>query len=410
MALSGPQSFVILKLNDPSRRNEPPKQFGVNFKPVLNYKISIFYRSLVSNSITRSIYISKLSCAKFDHVRNMGIVMPDQKGDNDDGNGNMPPPGNGSSGGGGGGGGGDGGDDEDDHQEKEFGPLMKFDEVMEVVESHGVNLPKDMSEAAKATGLRKLILTRYLDLQTSGWILGFLTRNFVMFRNRMLADPSFLFKVGAEMVIDSCSVTVAEVHKRGKDFWDEIELFAADFLVGIVVDIALVGLLAPYTRFEKQSVANGGLFSGLKNSVAALPSSVFEFERPGSKFSAQQRIATYFYKGLLYGSVGFGCGLVCQGFANMVMNAKRRIHASEHDVSVPVPPLMQSAVLWGIFLAVSANTRYQIINGLESVVEASSLAKQVPLVARTFTIGVRLSNNIYGWMQFVDCAKWSGVQ
>ncbi|KAJ0527413.1 hypothetical protein HanHA300_Chr09g0333731 [Helianthus annuus] len=28
--------------------------------------------------------------------------------------------------------------------------------------------------------------------------------------------------------------------------------------------------------------------------------------------------------GLLYGSVGFGCGLIGQGIANMIMNAKRR--------------------------------------------------------------------------------------
>lgn len=29
--------------------------------------------------------------------------------------------------------------------------------------------------------------------------MGFLTKNFAMFRNRMLADPSFLFKVGTEV-------------------------------------------------------------------------------------------------------------------------------------------------------------------------------------------------------------------
>lgn len=122
--------------------------------------------------------------------------------------------------------------------------------------------------------------------------------------------------------------------------------------------------------------------------------SVFEAERPGCRFSVQQRIATYFYKvpemiisrmpyaleisvitvtglwsilvhvvisrfchilygmrfryffvtvscyrfpsfylnwmsgiffiqGILYGSVGFGCGIVGQGIANAIMTAKR---------------------------------------------------------------------------------------
>lgn len=66
--------------------------------------------------------------------------------------------------------------------------------------------------------------------------------------------------------------------------------------------------------------------------------------------------------------------------------------------------------LAGVFLAVSSNTRYQIINGLERLVEASPIAKQVPPVAMAFTVGVRFANNVYGGMQFVDWARWSGVQ
>ena len=66
--------------------------------------------------------------------------------------------------------------------------------------------------------------------------------------------------------------------------------------------------------------------------------------------------------------------------------------------------------LAGVFLAVSSNTRYQIINGLERLVEASPMAKQVPPVAMAFTVGVRFANNVYGGMQFVDWARLSGVQ
>ncbi|KAB1227335.1 hypothetical protein CJ030_MR1G022093 [Morella rubra] len=306
-------------------------------------------------------------------------------------------------------GGGDGEEEggDDKQEEKEFGPILKFEEVMKETKARGVELPSDMLEAAKSTGIRRLLLERYLDLQGSDWPLGFLMKYCSMLRNRMLADPSFLFKVGTEIVIDSCCATFAEVQKRGKDFWSEFELYAADLLVGVVVDIALVGLLAPYVRFGKPSISRG-LFGRIQHACAALPSSVFEVERPGCKFSAKQRIATYFYKGVLYGSVGFGCGLIGQGIANMIMNAKRSIKKSEEDI--PVPPLVQSAALWGVFLAVSSNTRYQIINGLECLVEASPLAKQVPPVAMAFTVGVRFANNIYGGMQFVDWAKWSGVQ
>jgi hypothetical protein len=224
----------------------------------------------------------------------------------------------------------------------------------------------------------------------------------------MLADPSFLFKVGTEVAIDSCCATFAEVQKRGEDFWSEFELYAADLLVGLVVDVALVGLLAPYARIGKPSVASTGLFKDLKRACASLPSSVFEAERPGCKFSVNQRIATFFYKGLLYGSVGFGCGLIGQGIANLIMTAKRSVKKSEEDV--PIPPLFESAALWGVFLGLSSNARYQIINGLERVVEGSTAAKRIPVVAMAFTVGVRFANNVYGGMQFVDWAKLSGVQ
>lgn len=293
-----------------------------------------------------------------------------------------------------------------DEEEDEFGPLLKFEDVMREAEARGATLPADMIEAAKSVGIRKLLLLRYLDLQGSA-LLGTAMRSCAMLRNRMLADPSFLFKVGTEIVIDTTCATVAEVQKRGKDFWAEFELYAADMLVGVAVNVALVGLLAPYARIGQPSVSQG--FVGrFQRAYGALPSSVFEAERPGCRFSLNQRIAAYFYKGILYGFVGFGCGIIGQGIANMIMTAKRSVKKSEHDV--PVPPLVKSALLWGVFLGVSSNTRLQIVTGLERLVESSPMGKQFPPVAMAFTVGVRFANNIYAGMQFVDWARWSGVQ
>lgn len=319
--------------------------------------------------------------------------------------------GNGSFGSGGAGDGGDGGSggggDGDDKEEGEFGPMLKYDEVLRETEARGVTLPFDMLEAAKTVGIPKLLLLRYLDLEGSFWPLGFAMRSCSILRNRMLADPAFLFKIGSEIVIDSCCATVAEYQKRGKDFWNEFELYVADLLVGTVVNVALVGMLAPYARIGKPSISKGFL-GNMQKAYAALPSSVFEAERPGCRFSVQQRLGTYFFKGIMYAGVGFGCGIIGQGIANMIMTAKRNIKTSEDDV--PVPPLLKSAALWGVFLGVSSNTRYQVINGLERLVEASPMAKQVPPVALAFTVGVRFANNVYGGMQFVDWARWSGVQ
>jgi hypothetical protein len=67
-------------------------------------------------------------------------------------------------------------------------------------------------------------------------------------------------------------------------------------------------------------------------------------------------------------------------------------------------------IVAGVFLGVSSNTRYQIINGLEHLVEVSPIAKRVPAASLAFTVGVRFANNMYGGMQFADWARMSGCQ
>ncbi|BFG15055.1 hypothetical protein CerSpe_013290 [Prunus speciosa] len=111
--------------------------------------------------------------------------------------------------------------------------------------------------------------------QGSLWPLGFLMKYCSMLRNHMLANPSFLFKVGTEIVIDSCCATFAEVQKRGKDFWAEFELYAVDLLVGIAVDVALVGMLAPYARIGKSSVSRGLFRSELHHFICIIEVSCY---------------------------------------------------------------------------------------------------------------------------------------
>ncbi|XP_004487541.1 protein RETICULATA-RELATED 1, chloroplastic [Cicer arietinum] len=389
MRLSSSLSFTIANnsITCTTTTNQQPQSNNNNTFPSF---------SITLNHSLHKPHLFRIHCIKPDPITPLEYPKSDHGG-NDGGDFN------------GGDNGGDGNGEEGDGEgDEEFGPLLNFEAVMKEAEARGVTLPSDMEEAARITGIREMFLLRYLELlQGSAWPLAFLMKNCSMLRNRMLADPSFLFKVGTEIVIDSCCATFAEVRQRGKDFWAEFELYAADLLVGVVVDIALVGLLAPYARIGKPSLSKG-LLGRIQHVCAALPSSVFEAQRPGCKFTVMQRVATFFYKGALYGSVGFGCGIVGQGIANMIMNAKRNISKSEHDI--PVPPLLQSAALWGFFLAVSSNARYQIINALESLVESSPVAKKVPLVAMAFTVGVRFGNNIYGGMQFVDWAKSSGIQ
>jgi hypothetical protein len=47
-----------------------------------------------------------------------------------------------------------------------------------------------------------------------------------------------------------------------------------------------------------------------------------------------------------YGIAGFGCGVVGQGIASSIMTLKRKYKTSDEE-EVAVPPILQSAVLWG---------------------------------------------------------------
>lgn len=50
---------------------------------------------------------------------------------------------------------------------------------------------------------------------------------------------------------------------------------------------------------------------------------------------------------------------------------------SEHDVAVP--PLFKTALVWGLFMGVSSNLRYQVVFGLERLVDMT-IARKVPQV------------------------------
>ncbi|KAK3226285.1 hypothetical protein Dsin_006147 [Dipteronia sinensis] len=281
-----------------------------------------------------------------------------------------------------GGGGSDGGGDgseENEYEEKEFGPLMKFEEVMKEVEARGATLPSDMLEAAKNVGIRKLLLLRYLDLQGSSWPLGFLIRSWGMLRNRMLADPSFLFKIGTEVCLLCFAILLNTNFVLLGVFYSYLNILTRPFMRHLLIIIE--------NNCNKLLVCTCHLLL---------------------KTRAQFKLVNYLPKKNMKMDSKHAFSFTAKMMLSCATLFPLSIKKSEEDI--PVPPLLKSAALWGVFLAISSNTRYQIVNGLERLVEASALAKQVPPVALAFTIGVRFANNVYGGMQFVDWARWSGVQ
>ncbi|KAL4437045.1 hypothetical protein ABPG75_004184 [Micractinium tetrahymenae] len=313
--------------------------------------------------------------------------------------------GSGAGGSGGGAGGSGGNGDADDSSEDENEEYLDLTQAEEMAAAKGVSLPEDFAAAAAAGGLKRSVLEAYARLASGGFITAWLVKAVPAFRNRLIRDRLFFFKVWAEVAIDSGCATVAELRKRGDEFWSEFEFYLSDLLVGLVLDVVLVTLIAPVARPGRPARES---VSGLKRLLNRLPSAVFEKSMPGCKFAVGDRVATYVKLGLEYSLAGIVCGFIGQGIANSMMLLKRRYAGpSEHDVAVP--PLVRTALVWGLFMGVSSNTRYQVVFGLERIVD-ETIARRIPQAAYFTTLAIRFANNVVGGENFIDMARWAGVQ
>ena len=201
--------------------------------------------------------------------------------------------------------------------------------------------------------------------------------------------------------------TVAEVRKRGDDFWAEFEFYLSDMAVGLVMDVVLVTLLAPALVAGRAPPVPANFFARW---ASRFPSAVFA-ATPGGRaaYSLAERAGCYAARGLEYAAAGLACGVVGQGAASGLMAAKRAHQGGARDGDVEVPPVLQTGLVWGAFMGLSANTRYQLVFGLERLVD-ETIARRVPGIAYVTTTALRFANNVVGGEQFIDMARWAGVQ
>lgn len=73
----------------------------------------------------------------------------------------------------------------------------------------------------------------------------------------------------------------------------------------------------------------------------------------------------------------------------------RRHFLGTSEKDVEVPPLFRTALVWGLFMGLSSNLRYQVVFGLERLVDMT-VARKVPQVAYGTTVAIRFVNNVIG--------------
>ncbi|KAL0718210.1 hypothetical protein Bca4012_067532 [Brassica carinata] len=201
-----------------------------------------------------------------------------------------------------------------------------------------------------------------------------LSRAFV---GRMLADPSFLYRLLLEQAATvGCSVWW-EVKTRKNRIKEEWDLALINVLTVSACNAAAVWLLAP-----SRSYGNTFRFD-LQNTLQKLPNNIFETSYPLREFDLQKRIHSLFYKAAELSILGVATGALQGSLSNFLAGKKK------NRVSVTVPSVTTNALGYGAFLGLYANLRYQLLCGFERTMSSHF---DVIGVALFFGTAVRIMN------------------
>ncbi|XVF73602.1 hypothetical protein PTKIN_Ptkin12aG0215500 [Pterospermum kingtungense] len=351
----------------------------------------------ISTTRSRSLFTPSLSSTISTSTRNnfhpAAIVFSSGSGGSFSGGG-------GSGGGGGGGGHGDRDDHDRSHNRSEA--ILALADVGRTFES----LPKDIAEAIKAGRLPGPIVYRYFELEKSpifGWLL-----HFGGFRERLLADDLFLSKVAFECGVGIFTKSAAELEKRGERIMKELDFVFADVVMALVADFMLVWLPAPTVSLRPPIPLNSGPISKFFTSC---PDNAFQVALAGTSYSFLQRIGSIVGNGAKLFGVGCGASLVGVGVTNTLINARKifdKSFAAEADwEDVPV---FSTSAAYGVYMAVSANLRYQVLAGVIEQRILEPLLHKHKIILSAICFVVRTGNTFLGSLMWVDFARWIGVQ
>ena len=200
---------------------------------------------------------------------------------------------------------------------------------------------------------------------------------------RLEADKNFVFKLLTEICIDeliTLSVLIWVTGLNSEAWTPTIRLAAlVQMLSAALNDTLIVYFLAPTGSSVDKDGSGGG-----KPALAH----VFQ----AGDYSIKERIGCYFAKAKFYLVIGSATCTVATFFAK----------ALGGNLAGFFPGVfVQSIMLGGIHMSVSANTRYQIVNGIERVI----YEKLPPKISRAGSVLVRTTNNFLGARLWIVLTK-----
>ncbi|KAF5831737.1 hypothetical protein DUNSADRAFT_12684 [Dunaliella salina] len=191
---------------------------------------------------------------------------------------------------------------------------------------------------------------------------------------RVAYDPELPVKVAMEQVIGVGASVVGDMSSRPNWGLNELDFVFSTLVVGSILNFSIMYLLAPTGA---TSAAGGNMFE------------------PGS-FTPSSRLLNLGYKGTVFSAIGFSAGISGTAVSNFLIFMRKQF---DPNFKAQVPT-------WALHMGISANLRYQLLGGLDSI-----LVKVLPLpVFRTYNVGIRAGNNVVGGISFVTLARILGVQ
>eukprot|EP00891_Asterochloris_glomerata_P002317 jgi/Astpho2/2317/e_gw1.00043.18.1_t len=226
---------------------------------------------------------------------------------------------------------------------------------------------------------------------------------------RCAADSQFAYKVAIEQIIGVGAAVLGDMSSR--PYWGlyELDFVFSTLIVGSIVNFSLMYLLAslPATSAAAQS---GGLVQKIfsEQTLRTWGAPAGHMFQPGFPFSARYCSLTALscmLQGFVFALVGMAAGLTGTAVSNSLIFVRQKLDPNFKPQN-QAPNVVLNAATWATHMGISSNVRYQMLNGLDMVLQPALS----PTVFKVFISIIRTANNVLGGISFVTLAKLFGVQ
>ncbi|CAL0320347.1 unnamed protein product [Lupinus luteus] len=268
-------------------------------------------------------------------------------------------------------------------------------------------LPQDLQKGIDLGLVSPEVLQNFFDLEQYP-LIAELTHRFQGFRERLLADPKFLNRLAIEEAISITTTLIAQYEKRRENFFQELDYVITDTVRGSVVDFFTVWLPAPTLSFL--SYADETNAPSLIDFLGSIPDNAFQKNPVGTNWNLNHRVASVVFGGLKLAGVGFISSIGAVASSNSLYTIRKFFNPDViTNQRVLRSPVFKTAIVYALFLGVSANLRYQIIAGLVEQRISDQFASQTFLV-NMLSFVTRTINSYWGTQQWIDLARSTGLQ